>query len=156
MAQKIIVLAIGNDIIGDDGAAFAAVNILKCQFTDIKFEFVYGSGLEILDMIEGYSKALVLDTISTGCCLPGTILEFEKSDFQYSVACSPHYMGLSEVLKLAALMEIEFPDEVKVLAIEIKPQNLIMEDLTPDIKEKLYDFIKKAEEILVNWKNEKH
>jgi len=152
MLNNILVLAIGNDIMGDDGAALAAAEILQKNVPDtIDFEYVYGGGLEILDYMEGREKTLILDTISTGLNPPGTIIEFKKDDFQYITASSPHYVGLPEVVKMATLFGIDFPNEIKILAIEIVTQHVITEEISPNIGEHLPFFIKKAKEIIDGW-----
>ncbi len=150
--NSILVLAIGNDIIGDDGAAFAASDALRERFADgVDFENVYGGGLEILDIIEGRERVLVLDTISTERNPVGTILEFSPADFSHSSSSSPHYVGLPEVIKLAEMFNIEFPQSVKILAIETEFQNEITENLSPQIKFMLPHYIDRAGTIINDW-----
>ena len=154
MKKNILVLAMGNDIIGDDGAAFVASKILNEKYSDdVDFEEVFGGGLEILDFLEGCDKALVLDTISTGTNPIGTVIEFKKDDFRYISASSPHYMGLPEVIKLADIFKLEFPNEIKILAIETEVQNDIIEGLSPLIEEKITDMVKRSSEIIDAWLN---
>ena len=154
MRSDILVLAIGNDIIRDDGTAFEAAKLLKEQFQAYAdFEEVFGGGLEILDFLEGRIKTLVLDTISTGQYPIGTVLEFEKDDFEYINTSSPHYVGLPEVIKLSSIFEIDFPQEIKILAIETEIHNEISEGLSPEIQDKLPFFIQRAADILNSWLN---
>lgn len=155
MDNKILVLAFGNDIIGDDGAALEAAKILENEFSDIAdFEHIFGGGLEVLDFIENREKVLILDSICTESNPPGTVVEFGRDAFGYANISSPHYIGLPEVLKIFAMFEINLPDDIRILAIEIEAQNNIIEGLSPIITEKLPDFTDKAREVLNEWKNE--
>lgn len=74
--NRILVLAIGNDILGDDGTAFAVVDVLKKKFPkEIDSGKIYTSGLDILDILEGRQKILIIDTVTTGLNFAGTIYD---------------------------------------------------------------------------------
>jgi hydrogenase maturation protease len=154
--NKILVLSIGNDIIGDDGAAFEAAKLLQERFPDaLDIENVYGGGLEILDFMEGREKTLILDTISDELVPSGTVFEIEKELFQTISTNSPHYVGLPEVLKLAGVFELDFPSDIRILAIETEMQSEIREGLSPQIKDALPHFVEQAAKIINIWlKNE--
>ena len=155
MEKNILVLAFGNDIIGDDAAALEAADILEREFNeDVDFENIYGGGLEVLDFIENREKVLVLDSITTEEHPVGTIVEFGQDAFGYSNVSSPHYVGLPEVLKLSAMFELNVPKEIKILAIEIDLQSTIVEGLSSEIKEKLPDLVREASKVLTEWLEE--
>lgn len=155
MNREILVLAIGNDIIGDDAAGLVAAEELSRIYSEtIDFEYVYGGGLEILDFIEGRERVLVLDTISTRQVPNGEIIEFEKNDFSYTPSNSPHYVGLPEVMKLAVMFELDFPNDIKILAIETSLQNEVIEGLSPEIRACIPEYVKRASTILDEWLKE--
>jgi hydrogenase maturation protease len=155
MEGSILILAIGNDIMGDDEAPFEAAMALKVRFQDsIEIENVYGGGLEILDYIEGSTHTLILDTISTESNPVGTIVEFDKDDFQHIDTDSPYYLGLPEIIKLSTLFNIKFPYELKILAIETGFQTIAVDGFSEDIQKGLTELINKASEIINTWLNE--
>ena len=153
--QSILLLALGNDIIGDDGIGLAAARILREQFQgDVDIEDAAEAGLNLLDIMSGYDRVLILDSIVTGRHPHGTVLEFSRADFDKVVAPSPHYAGLPEVLELAKRLKIEFPREILVLALEIEECYDFRETLSPVIERSLPAFVEKARLILHKWKEE--
>ncbi len=148
--KRLLVLALGNDILGDDGVGFAAARLLKKElpedFADI--QETAESGLALLDFLEGYDKALLLDAISTGKCPPGTILEYSSEDFCKITAPSPHFAGLPEILQMAEKLNIPFPKDILILAMEIENPLVLTERLSPEIQKALPEFVKRAKKIL--------
>ncbi len=60
--NNILVLALGNDIMGDDGAALEAAGILEKKFADeIDIFKVSSAGFMLLDILEGYEKVIIID-----------------------------------------------------------------------------------------------
>jgi len=60
----------------------------------------------------------VIDAVSTGRHPVGSVLEFAPEDLGPVVAPSPHYSGLPEILALARQLEVSFPEEIKIFAVE--------------------------------------
>jgi len=155
MEKNILVLAFGNDIIGDDAAALEAAKLLAKQFGEkVDFEEVYGGGLEVLDFIEGRDKVLILDSITTEANPVGTVISYGKDALGYGNISSPHYVGLPEVLKLSAMFEMDIPQDIRILAIEIDLQSTIIEELSPEIQATLPNLVNEASKILSEWLEE--
>ena len=153
--KRTILLALGNDILGDDGIGLAAARILKTEFGhEIEVVESPGGGLALLDILEGYDRALLLDGILTGKFSPGTVLEFTTADFQKVVAPSPHYAGLPEVLAMAVALEIDFPEEIKILALEVEEPYVVREGFTQSVEEALPTFVESARRVLMSWRNQ--
>ena len=154
-SSSTLVLALGNDIMGDDAAAIVASGMLKEQFAeDADFNDTMEAGLVLMDIMAGYERVLLLDTIITGRHEPGTVLEFSQDDFRKVVGPSPHYMGLPEVIQLADRMSISFPPEICIIALEIERPVDFGETLSPGIKNAVPRFVQKAAEVLRCWKKE--
>jgi hydrogenase maturation protease len=150
--NKILILGLGNDILGDDAVGLYAARELQKEIQDnIDVVEAVISGFEIMDVLEGYKKVLLLDAVVTNQHPPGTILELSKEQFKNVVAISPHYMGLPEVFLLAKEMKIDFPKEIRILAMEIKPPYEVREGLSSDIMNALPDLISKGKDILSKW-----
>lgn len=153
---NILVLGLGNDIMGDDGVGLAAARMLKEQAgASVNVVETSECGLALLELLEGYDKALLLDAVMTGSSPPGTILEFGPEDFDEVVAPSPHYAGLSEVLNLADRLAISFPSEIRVLAMEVESAYEIREGLSDRIQECLAGFVGRARDVLNDWQQDK-
>jgi hydrogenase maturation protease len=151
-AARTLLLALGNDILGDDGVGFAAAREIGARFGEA-VEVVCSSeaGLALIEHMEGFPRALLLDAIVTGRAPVGTVHEFAPADFRRVLAPSPHYAGLPEILDLAERLQLEFPKELRVLAIEVEDPYEIREGLTPGVERALPAFVARAAEILESW-----
>ena len=151
--HSILVLGLGNDILGDDGVGLLAARELKKQIENLPLDVSETAlaGFELLDMLQGYEKVLILDAVVTKKHQPGTVLELSAEQFKHATAVSPHYGGLPEVLKLAEKLQIEFPTDIRILAVEIEPPYQLREGLSSVIQSSISNLIQRAKEILHNW-----
>lgn len=146
---KTLVIALGNDILGDDGVGFHAARLLRKEFGDAAdFVETGESGLALLDHLEGYDRALFLDAVATGKCKPGTILVWDKADFKKAVAPSPHLMGLPGILELAERVDLRIPNEIRVVAMEVHDPTVFREQLSPEATQALPSFVAEARKVL--------
>lgn len=155
--NRILILALGNDIMGDDAAGLIAARELKKEFGgDVDIFEVSSAGFSLIDVLEGYRKLLILDSIPSSGTYGGSIVELKKEDLSGQSPLSPHYVGIPELLELAARLGIKFPYEFKALAIEIKEKGVIREGLSSEIQDKMPLFIEKASRIIKAWLGEEY
>jgi len=149
----ILVLAMGNDLLGDDGVALFAARELKKLIPSETIDVIETSeaGLVLMEIMTGYHKAIILDCVQTRQEPYGTIIEFGVEDFRRIVAPSPHYAGLPEVLSMAERLHIPFPKEIKILAIEVVNPFEFKEELSPEVNNALPLFINKTKSIIEQW-----
>jgi len=139
----------GNDILCDDAVGLIAARAIREDFGD-KVEVVETSeaGLALIEILEGYKQVLILDAIKTDSVPVGTILEYTPDDFQKIVAPSPHYAGLPEVLEMAKRLSLDFPSDIRILAMEVESPFEIREGLTEAVEKALPEFIARAKKSL--------
>jgi hydrogenase maturation protease len=139
----------GNDILGDDAVGLEAAARLREEF-DGRVDFVQtpAGGLNLLDHLEGYERALILDSVMTGAFAPGTVLSFEPHQFGESKAPSPHFAGLPEVMQMAAHLHIPIARDVRILAMEILEPYVVREGLSEPVQKALPAFVAQAGELL--------
>lgn len=151
-AHRILVLGLGNDILGDDAVGLIAARRLRTSLpASVDVLEQAGASLDLLDILEPYGQALILDSIVTGTHPPGTILDFTAADFQDAPGPSPHYAGLPEVLRLAAALGIPFPAEIRILACEVADPYELREGLSPTAADALQHLLHDARQILAAW-----
>lgn len=149
---RTLVVAFGNDILGDDGAALeAAQRLQQCLPDSADLVTLAESPIALLDYMPGYARTLLLDTIMTGEVPPGTVHELRPEDFDKVVAPCIHFAGLPEILLLAQGLEIPFPQEIRILALEIEQPYEFGEVLSPSVAAALADFVDRAATILDRW-----
>ncbi len=152
--DSILILALGNDIVGDDGVALEAARVLTERFDgqpDLDVIETTEGGLGMIDILSPYRRVLLLDSIEAGDDPAGKVREFSRADFHRVLGPCPHYAGLPEVIALAEKLGIDFPDELRVLTIKIDPQDEFRQGLTDEIRQALPAFVDQAAIILSEW-----
>ncbi len=150
-SASVLVLALGNDVMGDDAVGLHVARALRSQLPpSVTIREAPVGGFELMELMEGFRHALIIDAISTGA-EPGTIHQLTAEDFRKTVAGSPHYVGLPEVLHLARTLGISFPDDIRILAIEVADPFEIREGLSSSISESLGRIVDSAKAIIGPW-----
>ena len=126
--------------------------LLKQNQDKIDFLETGEAGLALIEMMSGYKRVLLLDAIATGKHPAGTVIEFKREDFSKVVAPSPHYAGIPEVFEMAERFKIPFPEEVKILAMEVEnPFDFNEEKLTSVVEKAFPNYFMAAKKIILNW-----
>jgi hydrogenase maturation protease len=156
--MKILVLGLGNDLLADDAAGILAARRLQevfppggagrsehgsglAQVPPPTVDVVESSlsGVALLDLFLGYDKAIIVDAVQTGRAPPGTIHELAPEDLGSIVAPSPHYTGLPELLELAKNLDLPFPGEIAIFALEVQDPHTIGGALSAPVEAALPD-----------------
>ena len=121
--MKTIVLGVGNPILRDDGVGIHVVKQLKKHVNDpsVTLDEAQTGGMNLLDMIRGYDKAILIDAIKIKHAQPGKVKRFLLSDFSSIHSYNPHDITLLEALRLAEkLGEDQIPHEIVVIGIALE------------------------------------
>jgi hydrogenase maturation protease len=77
--------------------------------------------MNLLDMIRGYEKVILIDAVKQNDSEPGEVKRFSLSDFHSVHSCNPHDVSLSEALHLAEqLGEKHLPLKIILIGITVK------------------------------------
>jgi hydrogenase maturation protease len=110
---RILVLAVGNVLLGDEGVGIHAFRKLRERSLPPQVDVVDGgtAGVDLLGLMEGYQKVVIVDAVDARE-EPGTIFRFTPADMPSeasAVALSLHQAELLEVLSLAAYLGRDLP-----------------------------------------------
>jgi len=149
--KKTIILGIGNPILGDDGIGIHIVRQLKKELqqnSHIVIDEAMTGGMNLLDAIIGYDKAILIDAVILCDEKIGDVKRFELGDLGTVHSCNPHDVSLFESIKLAeSLGEKKVPDEIIIIGIVLHELPLeFSEDLSPLISSS----IPKAIQLVLN------
>jgi hydrogenase maturation protease len=121
-APKSILVGLGNPILSDDAVGIVvARHVWEALGNRPYVNFVEAAvgGFELVEMLAGYDKAVIVDAIQTEGRSPG---EFSCMDFSaVSVSEIPsmtHQVGLVEGLELARRLKMKVPRNIHLYAIE--------------------------------------
>jgi hydrogenase maturation protease len=132
--MKTIVLGVGNPILKDDGAGIHVIRQLKkyVKDPDVTLDEAMTGGMNLLDMIIGYEKAILIDTVKMKGAKTGEVRRFSLRDFSSVHSSNPHDVDLLEAIKLAEkLGETRIPKEIVIVGISVnESQHVFGEQLS--------------------------
>ncbi len=143
--NNMLILGIGNEILTDDGIGPKLVRELEhtLNLPDVVFRTASLGGLEIIDLIRGYTHVIIIDAIRTKTGKPGTVYHLTPDDFRETLHVSNfHDISFLPALELAKRMKIEVPEHIDIIAIEIVEDLTFSNEFSPEIA-KNYDDIKR-------------
>jgi hydrogenase maturation protease len=154
--MKILILGLGNELLSDDGVGILAARNLKEQLDD-SVEVIESSlsGIALLELFAGHDKAIVIDAVCTGRDPAGFIREFDSASLGPVLAPSPHYSGLPEILALARQLEVEFPREIRIFAVETGDMTTIGGTLSKPVAAALAPLTGRVVALVREWQREK-
>ena len=121
--MKTIVLGIGNPILGDDGVGVHVANELKNQIKNpsVTIDEAITGGMNLLDLILGYDKAIIIDAVKTDDGEKGEVKRIPFGNFSTMHSCNPHDVSLIEAIEMAKKMgENRIPKEIIVIGVMMK------------------------------------
>jgi hydrogenase maturation protease len=121
--SKLIVLGLGNPLLGDDGVGWVVVQALESQLeeADIETDLLAGGGLSLMERLVGYTAAIIVDSIYTGSAPPGTVRTFPLEALENPFAGhtgSAHETNLLTALEMGRSLGVALPEQVMIVAIE--------------------------------------
>lgn len=134
--KKILVLGIGNTICGDDGVGIIAVRFLKESLDKatnktVDIKEMEEANINILELLEGYKKLIVVDSICAKKAKAGAIRKLSPLTFkQKKQPYSSHQMGFNRVMDMAKTFKMDIPEEIVIYAMAIKKTSFFKNGLS--------------------------
>ncbi|NOZ58143.1 MAG: hydrogenase maturation protease [Euryarchaeota archaeon] len=119
-----LVLGLGNTLMGDDGVGIHAVRRLsKLGLKGVELAEGGVRGIGLLSELRGRRRVVIIDAVRGGGGEPGTIYRItgdELADAELSLL-SLHHFALEHVLTLGReLLGEEFPEEIVIYGVEVE------------------------------------
>ena len=137
--MKTAVLGIGNPVLGDDCAGLEAAAVLRGLLAaepvdSVEVLTTSNAGLDIIELLTGYARAILIDSITVEDPHPGRIHHLFLADANTnSSGQSAHEISLTGALRLAARLGIPMPDTIELYAIEAADTTTLTETMTPQV-----------------------
>jgi len=134
----ILVVGLGNPIMGDDSVGIHVVRVLKDRFqhrTDLEFKELSVGGLRLVEELLGYEKAFIVDSASCRGTV-GRIREFLPEQLKDTLyASSPHVTNFATALELyTRLGKDAIPPTIRVFTIDIESEFTFSENMSPAVQ----------------------
>ena len=123
--SRLKVIAVGNDLYGDDGVGNAVLNVLE-QIPEMKkIELIDGAtdALGLIDHFSGTDHVIIVDAAQMGE-EPGTVKVFSKEEVKLKIKMdnlSVHGISLAETFDIAQTVD-SLPEKITIIGIE--PKNI--------------------------------
>ena len=129
-----LVLCLGNELRRDDAVALRVADTLRADApSGAVVRTTAVAGLYLVDELEGFERAVVVDAVRTGLHPPGTVLSFALEDLRSPEGPSPHSIGLPSAMARARRAGLPVPARIHVVAIEVVELETIGVGLTPAV-----------------------
>lgn len=140
--MKPLILCLGNDLLGDDGIGILAAEKLQTMLNGQADVVATGMhGVALLDLLVGYRQVIIIDAIQMSGFSPGSVIELELGDLRTVMSPSPHYTGLPELILLAEQMQLDFPEEIKIFAVEVDDPYTVGKEMSAAVSKSLKKLI---------------
>ncbi|MBN2531791.1 MAG: hydrogenase maturation protease [Spirochaetales bacterium] len=121
--MKTIILGVGNPILGDDGAGIHAAREVK-KYIDgrnIKVEEAITGGMNLLDLILGYDRAIIIDAVKSEDAQEGDVRRIPLAGFKTIHSCNPHGISLIEAIEMVKKIgDDRVPGDIVIIGIMMK------------------------------------
>lgn len=148
---KTLLLGMGNAILCDDAVGIRLAKYLGERLAHVPGLYVLEEcsvgGLNILEVVAGYDRLIILDSIKTGGAKPGDWYEFSGESLRETMHLdSVHDANLATALVLGRKLGVKLPEDrnIHIFAVEVRDNSTFSERMTEELER---DFGQYAEEI---------
>lgn len=142
--MRALIFGLGNPILSDDAVGLLVARMVHARVGSPDVDLVEASvaGLDIVDLIEGYDKVIIVDAIQTRGGRIGELYCLGSGDIVSTPRlASPHDLDLGETLALGAHLGQAMPAEVVVYAVEVADPFTFGEELSPVLQRHLPEIV---------------
>lgn len=153
--MKTVILGLGNALRTDSGAGVYASRRARELVSDKPIDVKEASvaGFALLDLLEGYDRAVILDAAKTPDRKPGEIAVQDASDLSPTLhLVAGHQMDLPTSITLAQRLGHDFPEQVSVVSIQIDDDGNLGTECTPAVADAIEPAAQIAVELAVGSK----
>lgn len=136
--MKTLILGLGNSILTDDGVGPQVAKELEGRLDQPEVTVIEGSlgGLNLLDLLTGYDRAIIIDAIETVGGKAGQIYRLDLAALDATRhAASPHDVNFATALELGKKLDLALPQKIDIFAIEVADTSTFGEKCTPEVQE---------------------
>jgi len=135
--MKTLILGMGNPILSDDGVGIHVARALEDRLNQQEITIAEDSlaGLDLLDRLVNFDRAIIIDAIKTEGGKAGRIYRLEPGAFDATRhATTPHDVNFATALELGNKLGLALPQQITIFAIEVEDVNTFSEECTPEVE----------------------
>ncbi len=139
-ARPTLVVGLGNPLLGDDGVGWRIAEQVRAALRDtdeaVDVDCLSVGGLRLMERLTGYERVILIDAITTGQAIIGSLSQFGLSDLSDRAvghSGSAHDATLQTALRLGRALGVELPETIIVIGVEAEITFDFTEALSPAI-----------------------
>jgi hydrogenase maturation protease len=131
-----LILGLGNPILTDDrvGLEVAEALFARLPAGSVELKLVYVGGIELLHVLEGHRRVVLIDSIEPDKARPGELRRIALEDIASSYApLTPHNAGLPHCLGLGRACGLAMPEDLRIYAVGVCDPYTFSESCTEEV-----------------------
>ena len=138
--MDILVLGVGNPVLTDDAVGFRVARLIKEAKPELTVIEAAEAGLTLLELIDGYERVIIIDSVKTGHGQPGALhqLTLEQIDPNWNF-CSTHGIDIRTSFTLGRKLAYKLPTTLSIYGIEVEDNKNFGEKCTEKVENSLPD-----------------
>ncbi len=138
-----LILGIGNPILTDDGVGIKVAQKLKEENPKLEVIMTSEAGIILLELLVGYDKLIIIDSIKTEKGKPGDLYKLELEDLKPAKDfSSSHGIGIATAFELGKGLGYKMPRYISIYAVEIKDNTTFGEKCTEGVEQRMPFIVK--------------
>jgi hydrogenase maturation protease len=135
-----LVLGLGNAILCDDGVGIkVARHIAEKSAADARLDVVVKeaevAGFALIDLMEGFERAIVIDAVRLRGSTPGEVVVFAGSKLEPSLhLVAGHQIDLPTALEMGRRLGRPLPETVYIVGVQIEDDQTFSESCTAAVE----------------------
>ena len=137
---RILILGIGNPIMGDDGVGIHVARMVKDRLgsqAGLEVKELGVGGLKLVEETLDHDEVCIVDSYATQDAEPGRIRESSPEQFEDTLhASSPHGTNFATALELYRGLEPQrIPKKIRIFTIDIKADYAFRDSMSAPVQE---------------------
>ena len=133
-----LILGVGNPILTDDGIGIKIARKIREGNPNLEVIETSEAGIALLDLIAGYDRLIIIDSIKTERGKPGKLYKLGLKDLKPARdSPSSHGIDIATAFELGQRLGYRMPQFVSIYAVEIKDNTTFAEECTQEVKERI-------------------
>jgi len=135
--KPVLVLGLGNAILRDDGVGIKVARYIAENHpgTGIVVKEAEVAGFALLDLLEGFERAVVVDAVRTADAQPGDVVVFSLDAFSPSLhLVAGHQIDLPTALAMGRELGRDVPSVVHVVGVQVLDDRTFDERCSPAVE----------------------
>jgi hydrogenase maturation protease len=138
-----LVLGVGNPVLTDDAVGCRVAHLIKEAKPELTVIETAEAGLTLLELIVGYERVIIIDSVKTEQAKPGTLhqLTLDQIDPAWNF-CSTHGIDIKMAFELGRKLDYKLPTKFSIYGIEVEDNKNFGEKCTEEVEKRIPQIVR--------------